>query len=157
MPAVLNPQQSTQNKITEKTATQRACITLGSILIMMGLAGVLIPGLMRMHLSMLHNLVHILSGVFAISFGLSTSRKAFNYCLIAGAFYGLLGIFGFLVGSPGYPTVGNLEADQNLVNIIPNFLEFGTMDHILHFLIGGFLLFTAYSFRKEKDARAQKT
>jgi hypothetical protein len=69
----------------------------------------------------------------------------------------VVGIMGFLFGVPGYPTVGNMEADQNLVRIIPDILEMGTMDHIMHFLIGTFLLFTAYTFRKERNSRNKKT
>lgn len=157
MARALNRNQAPIYKGSEKTAVQKITLTLGGALILAGFAGAILPGAFGMHLSMTHNFVHIVSGAMALWFGSSTSSRAFAYCLVFGAFYAVVGIMGFLFGVPGYPTVGNMEADQNLVRIIPDILEMGTMDHILHFLIGTFLLFTAYTFRKERNPRMKKT
>ena len=157
MARALNRDQSPIYKETEKTAVQKVTLTLGAALIITGFAGAILPGAFGMHLSMTHNFVHIVSGAIALWFGSFSSSRAFNYCLIFGAFYAVVGIMGFLIGIPGYPTVGNMEADQNLVRVIPNILEIGTMDHIVHFIIGTFLLFTAYTFRKDRNPRGNKT
>ena len=156
MPAVMNPHQTGQERTKERSPVQKVCILVGAILVMIGLSGVLMPGLLGMHLSMLHNFAHILSGSLALWVGFSAPRKAFSYSLIFGGIYCFLGIIGFLYGEPGYPTVGNMEADQNLFKVAPNFLELGTMDHIAHLIIGSFLLFTAYTFRKDRIYRSHK-
>jgi len=103
-----------------------------------------------MHLSIIHNAIYIGSGAIALWSGISNSRRAINYCIAFGTAYGFLGIAGFVLGEPGYPGVGNLEADQNLFRLIPNILEQGSMDHIVHMLISAFLIYTAYTFRKDK-------
>ena len=157
MARALNRDQSPIYKETEKTAVQKVTLTLGAALIITGFAGAILPGAFGMHLSMTHNFVHIVSGALALWFGSSSPSRAFSYCLIFGALYAVVGITGFLIGVPGYPTVGNMEADQNLVRVIPNILEIGTMDHIVHFIFGTFLLFTAYTFRKDRNPRGNKT
>jgi hypothetical protein len=126
---------------------------LGLIFIALAIGGTLIPELLGLHLSLVHNLIHLISGVLALSLGLAGSNKAYNFCLFFGFTYGLLGIVGFLMGTPGYPAVGHLEADQNLFRIIPNVLELGTTDHLIHLLLSAIFLFTAYVTRREKKSR----
>lgn len=151
MPTVMSPHQTSHHVHVDRTGPQKVCIGVGIAFIIVGLAGALMPGLLGMHLSMLHNLIHILSGALALWCGLTTANLAFNFCLGFGAIYGLLGILGFILGEPGYPAMGNMQADQNLFRVIPNFLELGTADHLVHLLIGAFLIFTAYSFRKDRS------
>lgn len=151
MPTTMSPQKPSRTNLIGKTPAQKVCIVLGVAFIVVGLIGVTIPGLMGMHLSMLHNMIHLFSGLVALGFGMSSANRAFNYCVIFGTVYALIGMSGFLLGQPGYPSFGNMESDQNLLKIIPGYLEFGTMDHLVHFLIGAFLVFTAFTFRKEKD------
>ena len=64
----------------------------------------------------------------------------------------ILGIAGFVMGEPGYPGVGYMEADQNLFRIIPDYLEFGSIDHLFHLLVGTFFIYSAYTFRNERRA-----
>jgi hypothetical protein len=152
MPTVMNPHTiSTRNKLV-KSAPQKVCIGLGIIFVVIGLAGVMMPGFMGMHLSMVHNLIHLGSGFLALWSGYSSRNKAYNFCLGFGALYGLLGIAGFLIGEPGYPAVGHMEADQNLFRLIPNILELGTMDHVIHLLLSAIFLFTAFAHRKDRVA-----
>ena len=156
MPTLMNPRHVIHHGAVERTAPQKICISFSVLLIVIGLMGVLTPGLLGMHLSMAHNMINITSGAIALYCGYSTSNKAINFCLWFGAIYGLMGIVGFVVGEPGYSGVGNMEADQNLFRAIPNILEFGTMDHIIHLLISAFLLFTAFTFRKERKNRGSR-
>lgn len=150
MPTVMNPHHMPHHSKADRTAPQKVCIGLGVGFILIGLLGFILPGLMAMHLSPSHNVFHLVSGAIALWCGLTSFKGAFNYCVGFGALYGLLGIVGYLLGEPGFPSVGHMEADQNLFRAIPNVLEFGTMDHIVHMLISVFLLLTAYTFRKDR-------
>ncbi|GEM_PF-620717 len=137
--------------VSTRTMTQRVCITLGYIFVTVGLVGIVVPGFMGMHLSMSHNFIHLISGVLALWSGYADeSRKAYNYCIGFGALYGVLGIAGFMFGEPGFPGVGHMEADENLLRIIPNVLEFGGSDHIVHIVFSGVFLITAFAFRQRR-------
>lgn len=150
MPTVMTPHRPSHHNGVVRTGPQKVCIGGGFAFIFVGFIGVIMPGILGLHLSVLHNLIHILSGVFALWCGYTTALRAFNFTLFFGGMYTLLGILGFILGGPGYPSVGNMEADQYLLRVVPNFLEFGTMDHSFHALVGAFLIFTAYTFRKDK-------
>ena len=107
---------------------------LGVVFILVGIVGFISHDFLGTHLTMAHNLVHIVSGALALYFGLAGSLSAARlFCIIFGIVYGLLGVCGFLIGSgPG--------------RILPidDLLMLGTADHIVHillavlFLIGGF-------------------
>lgn len=156
MPTVMTPHRSSHHHGVVRTGPQKVCINGGFAFIIVGLVGVVIPGILGLHLSVLHNLIHILSGALALWCGYTSPRRAFNFALTIGAFYTMAGILGFILGEPGFPSVGHMEADQNLFRVIPNFLEFGTMDHTFHGLVGAFLLFTAYTFRKDRDGNSKR-
>ncbi len=122
---------------------------LGVVFILIGLIGFFAPGFLGTHLSVAHNLVHLISGAVALYFGLAgTLSGARLFCLIFGAVYLLLGLVGFALGSPAAPTIpamANMGTDARLWRVIPGTLELGTMDHVVHvllgivFLIGGLL------------------
>lgn len=153
MPTMMNHHNIIHHREADRIPPQTICIVLGITFILIGFVGVLMPRLLGMHLSMLHNLLQIISGSIALWCGFTSSNRAILYSLLFGAGYGFLGIAGFVFGVPGYPGFGNMEADQNLFVIIPNFLELGTMDHIIYLLIGTFLLLTAFTFRKENGRK----
>lgn len=137
--------------VSTRTMTQRVCITLGYFFVAVGLLGIVVPGFIGMHLSMSHNFIHLFSGVLALWAGYADeSRKAYNFCIGFGAFYGILGVAGFVFGEPGYPGVGHMEADENLLRIVPNVLELGSSDHIVHIVLSGVFLITAYAFRQSR-------
>ena len=155
MANVAKQNQTNRFRASEKTAIQKMTITIGVAILVVGFGGVLMPHLFGMHLSFLHNLVHLMTGFFAVWFGASRPSRAYNFTLIMGTVYALVGILGFIFGRPGYPTTGSLDADQNLVRLIPDFLELGTIDHIVHILIGTFMLFTCYTFREDKNYKSK--
>lgn len=133
-----------------RSSIQKVCIILGAGFVLVGLAGIAMPGLMGMHLSMSHNLIHLVSGALALAMGYADDpKKAYTFAVAFGVVYGLLGIAGFLIGQPGYPGVGHMEADQNLLRVIPNVLEFGTMDHSVHLILSAAFLFSAYVWKKK--------
>jgi hypothetical protein len=140
-----------------RTVAQKACIVLGVFFILAGMGGIIMPGLMGMHLSLLHNLIHLFSGALALWSGYAeNSRRAYVFSVAFGLVYGFLGMMGFLFGKPGYPGVGHMEADENLLRLIPNALEFGTSDHVLHLILGFAFLVSAYVTTKERTTGVVK-
>ena len=155
MPAVMNPRQSHYN-VAPRTNIQKVCIGMGVGFIFIGLLGIVMPGLIGMHLSMAHNLIHLISGALALWVGYSDfSRRAYNFCLGFGAAYGLLGILGFVLGQPGYPGVGHMAADQNLMRVIPNVLELGTSDHAVHLFISAIFLLTGLTWKRHHQVNSK--
>ncbi|HEV2914441.1 MAG TPA: DUF4383 domain-containing protein [Pyrinomonadaceae bacterium] len=125
------------------------CKILGIVFLLVGVVGFVMPGFLGTHLSVVHNLVHIISGAVALYLGFAGSLSAARlFCIVFGAVYLLLAICGFLLGSDQAPTIAGMAdmgRDARLWRVIPGQLELGTMDHIVHvllgivFLIGGFL------------------
>ena len=112
---------------------------LGVAFILVGLVGFIAPGFLGTHLSLVHNLVHLISGAVSLYFGLKgTLAGARAFCLAFGAVYGLLGVAGFLLGGSGQHTVGGIShgTDSRLLAVIPGQLELGSVDHTLHILLG---------------------
>ena len=113
------------NIMVTKTATLG-----GTLLVVVGLLGFAAPGFMGMHLSALHNVLLLLSGVVAIYFGVkATPVAARAFCLAFGMLYGLLGIAGFVAGGMDFA-----------LTIIPGALVLGTMDHLFHLILGATFL-----------------
>src|SRR5262245_27145710 len=116
----------------KKTATIGGIVLIGA-----GLLGFLAPGLMGMHLTAAHNLVHLVSGALALYFGLKgTVAAARTFCIAFGALYGLLGLVGFVAGG----------ADHTLT-LIPGQLVLGTMDHLVHLIVGAVFMVVAFAQR----------
>jgi hypothetical protein len=98
---------------------------LGVILLLVGILGfthLLDP--MGAHLSPVHNLVHIVSGVIALYFGLAgTLGGAKGFCTIFGLVYLLLGIVGLAKG-----------------DLMIGPLMLGKVDHGIHLIVGALFL-----------------
>ena len=122
---------------------------LGVVFILVGILGFLAPGLLGMHLSLAHNLVHLISGALALYFGFAGSLSgARMFCIVFGVVYALLGVAGMLLGHDAAHTVSAVPAhgtDSNLLAALPGSLELASPDHLVHillgivFLVGGFL------------------
>lgn len=115
------------------------CTILGVAFILVGIIGFIVPDFLGTHLSLVHNLVHIISGAAALYFGLAGSlRGARMFCLVFGAVYLLLGVVGFLGGGAGPHTTPNMPGanDTSLLKVLPGNLELGIMDHVVHILLG---------------------
>jgi hypothetical protein len=116
------------------------CKLLGVVFVLVGIAGFVRPDLLGAHLSLAHNLIHILSGAIALYLGFAGSASAARtFCLIFGVVYLLLGVVGFVLGQPGSPTMAGMAgmaADDKLWKVLPGTLELGKMDHIIHILLG---------------------
>ena len=100
---------------------------LGIGLLLVGVAGFIMPGMLGMHLDVAHNSIHLISGALALYFGLKGSLSAARtFCFAFGAVYALLGVTGFIMGASG----------TRLLAVIPNHLVLGTADHIVHIILG---------------------
>ena len=127
---------------------------LGIAFLLVGVVGFVAPGVGGFHLSTAHNLIHLVSGALSLYFGLAGTLSAARlFCIVFGAVYGLLGVAGFLLGSPGTPGMPGMVADSRLFKVLPGTLELGTSDHLFHivlsivFLAAGFLTKAAYAVR----------
>lgn len=158
MSTVMNSHHS-HHLTSPRTFTQKVCIGLGIGFVLVGLGGLIMPGMLGMHLSLLHNIIHLASGAVALLCGYADDpKKANTFCMAFGTVYALLGLAGFVFGEPGYPGVGHMEADNYLLRIIPNALEFGTADHSVHVIIGAAFLLSYYAWkRKNADVNVSKT
>jgi hypothetical protein len=151
MATAMHPQKS-HHMLPHRTLTQKICIGMGLVFLAIGVVGIVMPALLGLHLSFAHNLIHLASGALAMWAGYSEEpRMSYNFSVGFGVIYGLLGLAGFIMGEPGYPGVGYMEADENLMRIIPNALEFGTVDHTAHILFSVVFLGTAYLWKRKDD------
>jgi hypothetical protein len=115
---------------------------LGIAFLLVGVLGFVAPAFLGTHLSVTHSIVHLVSGALALYLGLKgTLAQARLFCLIFGAVYALLGVVGFLAGSPGSPSAGVPgPMDDRMFKVLPGMLELGTMDHVVHILLGAIFL-----------------
>jgi hypothetical protein len=106
---------------------KRICTILGVVFILVGLAGFALPTLLGAHLSLAHNIIHLLSGAVALYLGLKgTEAAARTFCRVFGIVYLLLGVAGFLLGS----------GDDKMWDVIPGQLMLGMVDHLIHVALG---------------------
>lgn len=105
------------------------CKILGVVFLLVGVAGFVAPRLLGAHLNPAHNLVHIISGVIALYLGFAGSLSgARGFCLIFGVLYLALGLVGLVIGTP----------PDRMWMVGP--LEWGTVDHGIHLLLGAIFL-----------------
>lgn len=103
---------------------------LGIIFILVGLCGFVAPNLLGMHLTLTHNIIHLISGALALFFGFeSSSSAARNFCLIFGITYFLLGALGFFAP--------NIIASLLHANDVANTATDLTPDNLVHIILGG--------------------
>ena len=133
----------------KKNITQTISLLVSSALFVLGLCGLLFPAFMGLHMSLLHSLIIAAAGVTLFYNGYKVNAvSAYITCLGFGVFFGLHALAGFLLGSPGVPTVGYSQADPSLLTIIPNLQELGLVDHILNSVLSVILLAGAYDWKR---------
>jgi Domain of unknown function (DUF4383) len=109
---------------------------LGIVFILVGIIGFFAHGLLGAHLTNAHNVIHLVSGVIALYFGFAGSLGgAKMFCIIFGIVYALLGVCGFLLG---------VGPDRMFDALGALGVHLGTMDHIIHILLG--IIFLAGGF-----------
>ena len=116
---------------------------LGVVFILVGIVGFISHNFLGTHLNTTHNLVHIVSGAISLYFGLAGSLGgARTFCIVFGVVYALLGVCGFLLGK-----------DPGKILPIDDLLMLGTMDHIVHILLGVVFLIGGLATRAAAAAR----
>ncbi|MDQ3819874.1 MAG: DUF4383 domain-containing protein [Acidobacteriota bacterium] len=120
------------------------CTLLGVVFLLVGIIGFFSPNLMGTHLTTTHNLVHIISGLISLYFGLAGSLSgARGFALAFGAIYLLLGVVGFIMGD---------AANDRMLSINALNLMLGTRDHAVHILLGVLFLIGALATRSDAVA-----
>ena len=139
-----------------RTPAHLAATILGVAFLLVGAVGFVSPGFMGTHLSMTHNMIHLVSGIVSLYFGRGgTSAGARAFCLAFGVVYGLLGIAGFAAGTPGTPSMAGMPADDRLLRVIPGALELGTNDHVLHVVLAAAYILAALMTHTHTDEIAR--
>ncbi len=113
--------------------------TFGGVLALLGLVAFASPGALGMHSSLLVNLFNLVIGAAVVLLAQRTGPSlTLAGCVLTGALYLAWGLAGFLLGHPGESTlVGHgFPPDSNLLVIIPQWLESGWNDHVLHIFVG---------------------
>jgi hypothetical protein len=143
---ILSPSPLQRIRMLSKLMARTLTAIFGAGVILVGLIGFVIPHFFGTHLSLMHNLVHLISGVVALYGVLAGAR---SFCFVFGMFYGLLGMLGFIAGRTMALLIPGVEVavtDSHLLAIIPDTLILSTNDHVLHivlslvFLLAGLLL-----------------
>jgi Domain of unknown function (DUF4383) len=120
----------------------KICTVLGIGFLLVGILGFVDHDFLGTHLSMVHTVVHLLTGAVALWLGLKGSPSAAKtFCIVFGAVYLLLGIAGFVAGKDSAPSEGVPgPQDSRLLKVLPGQLELGTMDHAIRVLLGAIFL-----------------
>lgn len=116
----------------------RVATILGIGFLLVGVIGFIAPGILGMHLTLAHNIVHLVTGAVSLWLGLKgTPGAAKSFCIVFGLVYLLLGVAGFAAGT----------GDDKMLTLIPDQLMFGRMDHIVHVLLGAIYLIGGFASR----------
>jgi hypothetical protein len=107
------------------------CKILGVVLLLVGIAGFLKSDLLMMHLTPIHNIIHLLTAAIALYIGFAGSANAARtFCLVFGAIYLLVGALGFIAPKELANIIGHTMADTDSL----------TPDNIVHLVLGGVFL-----------------
>lgn len=101
---------------------------VGIVLLLVGIVGFFLPSILGMHLTLIHNIVHLATALVALYFGFVSSTKAtHSFCQVFGVVYLLVGLLGFIA-----PTVVVSLLMGHNMNEAPSLI----MDNIVHLLLG---------------------
>ncbi len=115
------------------------CKIVGVVLAIVGVAGFAMPHLLGMHLTPIHNGIHLLTAGIALFLGFAGSLDAARtFTLIFGAVYLLLGILGFIAPGVVAAVIGHPPVSAGEL----------TADNAVHVLLGAVLLVAALTSRR---------
>jgi uncharacterized membrane protein len=118
---------------------KKICTLAGIVFLVVGVAGFAMPNLLGTHLTLAHNVIHLVSGAIALYLGLKGSEAgARTFCWVFGAVYLLLGVVGFVLG----------QGDDRMFTVLPDQLMLGTADHAVHVLLGVVFLIGGFTSKK---------
>ncbi len=94
-------------------------MVVGVVFIILGLLGfVNDPILGIFDVDLLHNLVHLASGILALVFASQGEAQARRFALILGVVYGLVTILGFLVGDGKILGLISTNGADNILHLV---------------------------------------
>jgi hypothetical protein len=117
---------------------------IGVVLLVVGLAGFAMPDMLGLHLTPIHNIIHLLTAALALYMGFAGSLSAARtFSLVFGAVYLLLGVAGFaapsvVTGVIGHPAVSAAE-------LVP--------DNALHVVLGAAYLIVGLTASRRVEVR----
>lgn len=135
-----------------RSYARETSVIVGVMMIVLGLLGFVVPNLLGAHLSIAHNTLFIAVGALALWFGTDSERTAKAFSYVCAVFFAGIGVLGFVMGAPGIGSVANTAQDANLWTVVAGSLQFGTVDHVIHLLIGA--AFLAGALMKQKEYRS---
>ncbi|MDQ2746986.1 MAG: DUF4383 domain-containing protein [Acidobacteriota bacterium] len=133
-------------------------VMIGVLFILIGLAGFAFNNLLGAHLTLAHNLIHLVSGAASLYIGLKCSNYAAKvFCWAFGTVYLSLGVFGYWFGFAHGASYLPLDAqdhgvESNMFRVIPGVLELGSIDHIIHVVLGAVYIIAAMMTRTTRNA-----
>jgi hypothetical protein len=116
--------------------TRTVCRIIGFALMGTGFIGFFQPHFLGMHLTPVHDVIHMVSGGLALFFGYAASQGSKGFTLTFGAIYLLLGVLGFAAPNLVARLIGHATG-VNAEILLP--------DNLVHLLVGGFLLGTGWA------------
>jgi len=109
------------------------CKVLGVVFLLLGILGFVFPRLLGMHLSGIHNIIHLISAALALYSGFVASPSAARaFSLIFGAVYLLLGALGFINQGLVVELLHARHAPAGLLGL--------AADNVVHLLLGAIFL-----------------
>jgi hypothetical protein len=104
------------------------CKVGGLIFLIVGLAGFATPTLLGFHLTPIHNIIHIVTGLIALYLGFAGSYEgAKTFCLIFGVVYLLIAIIGFMAPGTLASILGH-SGPMTAADLMP--------DNVFHLVVG---------------------
>ena len=125
------------------------CRVLGGGLILVGIVGFFVPHLLGMHLTPIHDAIHLASGSLALYFGYAGSNaQARAFALTFGLVYFGLGILGFVAPGVTANVLGH-DADVSSRDMAP--------DNVVHLILGGAFMLASRLRSAEHRAAAARS
>ena len=135
-----------------KTFSQKTCIAVGAVLLLLGAFGFEMSNLFGMHMSFTHSAILLVSGIIAMSVGLMKRVDiAFRSSLVLSVFYGVLGVAGLVLGTPGTASIRPYDHDAFLLQIVPGIFELTSSDHGFHLIVTAILFISALTPSHSSD------
>ncbi|HYB98777.1 MAG TPA: hypothetical protein VEC57_06535 [Candidatus Limnocylindrales bacterium] len=129
--------------VNTRTLAHMIAIIGGVVFLLITVLGFVQPGFLGAHLSMTHNLIHLVSGATSLYFGLyGTISGARLFCFVFAVVYGGLALAGFALGGAGEHSFADIHhgGDSLLLRVLPGNLELGLHDHLIHVVIAAMYL-----------------
>jgi hypothetical protein len=105
-------------------------MVLGLVFVVVGVLGFFMDPVLGFEVDMVHNVVHLLSGIIALAMASMGEASAKTYGKVFGLIYALVTILGFVSGTDG-----------KLLGI----MEYNGADNILHLVLAVVLLYVGFS------------